>query len=603
MEQKEIDLDQLLATQNNEDVKDVASSQPISNPINIDEILTEWSFRCPKGYPTIVDGVFTEVEELQILNEILEERGFKSVDLPLEAVKIQSQIQRPSTGNDTSLKEGLVCLFYDLYKNKTLVPTFEQLHKQALDKKAVVDEKTIRTFKKQLNALYTSNNSFYGAGKSMPQNLDAYVIYTLQSKQELDTLTNAASAAQTIHQNISSQGRIIRDQTFDNIRALATKLVKEEFNITLLPDNWCPGDVYLVVNSGADKKALAAKTLNIGKDSLNAQFKRNADIVAVSLKEEKAQAGKATTFADTVFTNTFQASVSPDLKYGTSNNKDLAKLSAKISRFEDYFTGKKGGRRPQSFINAVSKDGKIHGSINTILQAVNLPTKKTTDIKFVKGEAAFYRANKTLFDDLQKAIAKIKKQIGGADSLKKTQDTFVKARKEFLQNVAKYKVEVAAEDSTKFAKAVASENEEPVSVLSKKQAAYELAMVIMSRWADKNAKISPAYKKIQAISNPFAALTAFAIAQAGVSPSFWKAVGSARNLAGGHADFFDAKMAVDIDTKTSKIQLIDSVKQAGFYLAYTTLMGKKRYSTKLVFRFSGSEIRIEVQELKESKPI
>lgn len=590
-----IDLDSAFAPKQPEQPQPQKQKEAPATKINWNDIMTEWCYRIPKGYPTIVDGVFTEYEEVKILNVILEEKLGETIPLPT----IQ-EAQRPNTGtNDTSLKEGLVCLFYDLFKSSALKSQFQELHKQAMDKKSVVDLQALKSFSAKMTAIYNNNQKYYGAGKSMPQNLDLYVNYVLKSKQELDTVTNAASAAQAIHTNISTEGTIIRNQTFDTIRTLASKLIKEEFNISLLPDNWCPGDVYLIVTTGADKKALAAKSLNVGKSSLNAQFQRKTNIVAVSLKEEKAQAGKATTFADTVFTNTFQADIDPNLKYGTSNNKDLAKLSAKISRFEDYFTGAKGGRRSQSFINAVSKDGKIHGSINTILQAAGLPTRKTSDITFAKGETAFYKANKRLFDDLQKSVAKIKKQIGGADSTKKTQDSFVKARTKFLQDLTKYNVEVSAENSSKFAKAVVDSNEEPVSVLSKKQAAYELATLIMDKWADKNAKISPAYKKIQSATNPFVALTAFAIAQAGISPSFWKAIGHARNLSGGHTTFFDSKVAVDIDTKTSKIKLVDSAKQAGFYLAYTTVMGGTKFSTKLVFRFSGSEIRIEVQELKE----
>lgn len=557
------------------------------------EIVEEWSYRLPKGYPTMVDGVFSEASEISILNEILQERGLGLV----ESLAI-AEIARPNTGtNDTSLKEGLVCLFYDLFKNSTLAKSFQTLHAQASDKKAPIDKKLLAGFGAKLKAVYKSNLKFYGVGKSMPLNLDAYVLYVLSSKQELDTLTNAASAAQVIHTEISSQGRIIRDQTFEGIRALASSLIKSEFKINLLPDNWCPGDVYLVVSSGADKKALAAETLNIGKDSLNAQFLENNGIVAISLKEEKAQAGKATTFAQTVFSNTFQANIDPNEKYGTSENKNLAKLSAKISRFEDYLIGK--AKRPQSFINAISKDDKIHGSINTILQAAGLPTRKTSDIKFVKDEKGFYKANKAIFNDLQKAVAKIKKQVGGEDSVKQVESSFIKSREEFLKDLKKYKIEVSAESSAQFAKAIQKENEEPVSVLSKKQAAYELASIIMDRWVDKNAKISPAYKKIQEVSNPFVALTAFAIAQAGISPSFWKAIGNARSLNNAHADFFDSKVKIDIDTKTSKIRLVDSVGQSGFLLAYTTTMGDKKYATRLVFRFSGSEIRIEVQELKK----
>jgi hypothetical protein len=60
-------------------VEVVEQPKPI---VNWDEILTEWSYRCPKGYPTVVDGVFTEREEVVILNEILEERFEKTIPLP-----------------------------------------------------------------------------------------------------------------------------------------------------------------------------------------------------------------------------------------------------------------------------------------------------------------------------------------------------------------------------------------------------------------------------------------------------------------------------------------------------------------------------------------
>jgi len=43
--------------------------------MNIDQILTEWCYRLPKGYPTVVNGVFTDKEELRILNKLLAEHG------------------------------------------------------------------------------------------------------------------------------------------------------------------------------------------------------------------------------------------------------------------------------------------------------------------------------------------------------------------------------------------------------------------------------------------------------------------------------------------------------------------------------------------------
>jgi len=55
--------------------------------INWNEVFTEWCYKIPKGYPTIVDGVFTEYEEVKILNVILEEKFAVSMPLP-EAAEI-----------------------------------------------------------------------------------------------------------------------------------------------------------------------------------------------------------------------------------------------------------------------------------------------------------------------------------------------------------------------------------------------------------------------------------------------------------------------------------------------------------------------------------
>lgn len=557
-------------------------------------VLEEVCYKLPKGYPTIENGIFTVPAEVLIINEALEAEGLQHI--PEMATK---KYIRPSTGtNDISLKEGLVCLFYDVYSKPALAKILNTVYPQIMDKKQVADPKLINTLSTGISKVYNDNKKYYGAGKSMPQNLDKYVEYVLNTKDELSTVTNAVSAAAAIHKNINSAGRIIRNETFDAIRIKAVSLIKEQYNITLQADNWCPGDVYLVIDKASTQAALNAETVNIGKKAINSQFQKNKGLVAVSLKEEKAQAGKATTFADTIFTNTFKADLDPSAKYGTSDNKNLAKLSAKITRFEDYFYGpKSGGRRSQSYQEAISKNGVVHGSVNTILGAAGLPKIKSNEIKPAKTDDLFYKANKPIFDNVVSAIAKLKGQMGGANSKKKVQDNFIQSRSKFIKDLTKYKVAVDAVDSAKFSKDVQQQNEEPVSVLSKKIAAYELASTILNKWSDKNAKISPAYKKIQEMSNPFAALTAFAIAEAGISPSFWKVIGREKSMMGeGH--FFDAKATVDIDTKTSKIRLIDSPKQAGFYLGYTTLLGGKKYSTKLVFRFSGSEIRIEVQELK-----
>jgi len=77
-----ISLDKILETIDEQIVKDYSH-------VNFAHILSECSYRLPKGYPTIVDGVFTEREEVIIINEALEAEGLPTLPLP-EAVKVSN---------------------------------------------------------------------------------------------------------------------------------------------------------------------------------------------------------------------------------------------------------------------------------------------------------------------------------------------------------------------------------------------------------------------------------------------------------------------------------------------------------------------------------
>ena len=54
--------------------------------INWDDIIAEWSYRLPKGFPTMKDGKFTVKSELKVLQEVLTEYGINE-PLNLEAKK------------------------------------------------------------------------------------------------------------------------------------------------------------------------------------------------------------------------------------------------------------------------------------------------------------------------------------------------------------------------------------------------------------------------------------------------------------------------------------------------------------------------------------
>ena len=70
----------------------------------IDKILTEWSFRCDKGYPDIDNP-----EDIRILREVMAEMN---IELPTETVLIESTINTKNIEPQVNETDE----FYDLNK-------------------------------------------------------------------------------------------------------------------------------------------------------------------------------------------------------------------------------------------------------------------------------------------------------------------------------------------------------------------------------------------------------------------------------------------------------------------------------------------------------
>jgi len=47
--------------------------------MDLTEIIEEWSYRLPKGFPTMKDGKFTVKSELKILRQVLAENGIEEI--------------------------------------------------------------------------------------------------------------------------------------------------------------------------------------------------------------------------------------------------------------------------------------------------------------------------------------------------------------------------------------------------------------------------------------------------------------------------------------------------------------------------------------------
>lgn len=90
--------------------------------MNIDEILQEWSYRCPKGYPTIVDGKFVSRDEVLILNGLLKENGMKQLPLPKKYTNHKNAITEAEQKDSVLFETALIVGWYEL-KKKPIPPT------------------------------------------------------------------------------------------------------------------------------------------------------------------------------------------------------------------------------------------------------------------------------------------------------------------------------------------------------------------------------------------------------------------------------------------------------------------------------------------------
>lgn len=390
-------------------------SKPV---VDLEDILLEWSYRLPKGYPTIVGGNFVEPKEVFILNEILKERGLSELELPEarvfhhpdwsyipndrnvsefeafgfgeEALKAQpfvhisqessdwpegatnaefylvkgsSKIRSVSYNDfeslvnekntvilrsdaytdkylivqgdvnaltaakgelstDTEVKEGMVVLFYYAHPTIQTAPLQENVRTQ------------IQTLKKVLDKVPS-----YSITDLTKRKLAKYLesVEKAKESQAAKALRDPYSSASLVLRTYNKSGwDMIRTGLFDRIRTLGSKLTG------LVPDKWCPGDVYLLERSKISiiEKRLTQIEQEMPKDGvalLNGLFVNDwgdtegsvmEGLVAISLKAERAQAGKAKQY--------LQLLSRKDLTYNVDKAEASLDIQNIAKRVEDY---------------------------------------------------------------------------------------------------------------------------------------------------------------------------------------------------------------------------------------------------------------------------
>jgi hypothetical protein len=418
------------------------------------------------------------------------------------------------------------------------------------------------------------------------------------NKANIVTINNAVGAATAVIKQFNQikPGMVHRDQLFNAIRAHAVKLIESNYGIRgYFPDNWCPGDIYIFLDISKAKKSLESKRLNVGEGSLNSYFYGTTNtrrpIIAISLKMQQAQAGKGTTFIKNVVVD----GVTREDKMGKDiGNQQIIKLRDISRRLDKYY-----------FSSDVWKKDK--GVFTKVRQAVIQLSKMTKlpEIPSKSGEVKeltkYLIANKEL---IQKATNKVRNALGRSVD---TATTFQQAYTRFVNNLKSLKIQKVEGNSGSFLKSIEAKNKQEnkgkldagkmQALLSQKAATYDLASTLVEKWTEKTKKVSPAFADyLDKVKNPFVAITMFAIAQHGLNPNFYKAIGT-NNASPGTISEFPSNSTVDEKKSVENLKVVDSPGQAGFYITYLLTINNHTYRTSLVFRFSKDQIRIEVEEL------
>ena len=178
---------------------------------------------------------------------------------------------------DTNLKEGLVVI---LYNSDITEPFTKENFKENFDKLKNVSFEGASNIENQLKSyLNIFAEDIDGASKS---------------KSAIDSLNDPLSSALTIKKAYPDK-KLIRDGDFNTIRQLGSQTTGIE------ADKWNPGDVYLEISKPQIPSLESLKKDPTPWAKLNALFvnnwgDENAPLVSISLKQERAQAGKAKGF-------------------------------------------------------------------------------------------------------------------------------------------------------------------------------------------------------------------------------------------------------------------------------------------------------------------
>jgi len=538
---------------------------------------------------------------------------------PTSTTKTPS-VMVPKPISDTGVKEGLV-MFFATRPVKELDLAIEKIIEKK-DTQLNFDTSVIRTEKYDGNPVAADK--------------------TIQAIEYLNTQTITDASVKKMFLNGLSSGRYLSqeigggsgidvnlidrgDKTFGEIKKHAITLLKGiGVNIsTGESDKWCPADIFIYgSNTNADTIKKSATTLNIDEKSLNSLFSEEFDmpsgdkILGVSLKEEKAQAGKATSFLTVLERSENYPAIKPDetqskftkLAYlfkAIRQEKDLGYVSEAIGVLQK-------NRKELSEIVTSEQVTLLEASLVKQLKSSLSKIKKDKKIPPTDEElAANLQNNNKIFDKTKTrdyiSAQKLSKEFKLISQLENAMSAFSVTLIKYANN----RYNISKKEFKKVLKAsnfntpqeVGTVDTQDTEKLLKKAGCYDVASKVLNGVKDgKSLNIPPAFKNIiLEKQNVFLAVTAFAISQGGISPTFFKLIGS---QSGGpaHVKTFPSDGVLSLQ-KGTDVEIKDSGDFAGFEVQFKSQIqqGKTlvdKYLVTLGFQYAGDQFKIEVTELK-----
>lgn len=601
-----VDLD-LLFSQTSDTVSETVEliSESVSNSVitenfNFDDILLEWSYRCDKGYP-----VWGDVSDMWHLQCILEELG---VEVPFDRIaeapkKKLSQTAKtaPSTienANTPEMKEGLV-----IYFSSCTDGVLTAAENKVLDS----------SNSEVLSLPFPKHSEVYG-GKSFQLVTEAIKFLNENSITANNSrlYLNAISIAKYIRNEfgILPETSIDRGDLYTKIREHAIDLIHAKYALPADEDKWCPADIYIYNQTNIGQQAIRSDELNIGKTSLNSlfstKFGKGYGIVGISLKESKAQAGKATSFKQILtrdsdypdaLTLKPEEKTSLELLYNLNIlfSKDTAKLTPKLR------------------IGYVAEAARIISSkklknVTELFDSLDTTLKNTFGSEYSKifGARGGFNKNvaRSVFESLKLKEVRYDSRL---ESLVRAYDTqsrasamqaYTKSKKVFTDTLKRLNFNQPSGG--------ADVDKMDSETLYKKASCYLVADFLLSGLNAEKLHIPSGYTSIIKQKNAFVAMTAYAIGMAGISPTFFKLVGSDNRGGHAHMEPFYGDGFLNLDDK-SEVRIVDTTKYKGFFVEFfvnVTLTENKsekiktKYKVTLDFRYAGDQLNIEVSELK-----